>query len=82
MNSTKIPYVSKEDFLKDFWGKNDRVEVDADALKENLQTLEKQIKELEYLKVENTRLQAQVVYYRTNFMILQAKKPIYVNLKA
>ena len=82
MNSTKIPYVSKEDFLKDFWGKNDRVEVDADALKENLQTLEKQIKELEYLKVENTRLQAQVVYYRTNFMILQAKEPIYVNLKA
>ena len=82
MNSTKIPYVSKEDFLKDFWGKNERVEVDADALKENLQTLEKQIKELEYLKVENTRLQAQVVYYRTNFMILQAKEPIYVNLKA
>ena len=82
MNSVKIPYVSKEDFLKDFWGKNERVEVDADALKENLQTLEKQIKELEYLKVENTRLQAQVVYYRTNFMILQAKEPIYVNLKA
>ena len=82
MNSTKIPYVSKEDFLKDFWGKNERVEVDADALKENLQILEKQIKELEYLKVENTRLQAQVVYYRTNFMVLQAKEPIYVNLKA
>ena len=82
MNSQNVPHISKEDFLKDFWGKNDRVEVDADALKENLQTLEKQNKELEYLKVENTRLQAQVVYYRTNFMILQAKEPIYVNLKA
>ena len=81
MNSSKIPYISKEDFLKDFWGKNERVEVDAEALKELLQISEKQLKEIETLKADNTRLQAQVVYYRTNFMALQAKEPIYVNLK-
>ena len=82
MNSSKIPHISKEDFLKDFWGKNERVEVDAEALKELLQISEKQLKEIETIKADNTRLQAQVVYYRTNFMALQAKEPIYVNLKA
>ena len=82
MNSTKIPYISKEDFLKDFWGKNERVEVDAEALKELLQISEKQLKEIETIKTDNTRLQPQVVHYRTNFMALQAKEPIYVNLRA
>lgn len=81
MNSTKIPYISKEDFLKDFWGKNERVEVDAEALKELLQISEKQLKEIETIKADNTRLQTQVVHYRTNFMALQAKEPIYVNIR-
>lgn len=81
MNSPKVPYISKEDFLKDFWGKNERVEVDAELLKELLQNDEKQTKEIEKLKEDNKRLQAQVVHYRTNFMALQAKEPIYVNIK-
>lgn len=58
MNSPKVPYISKEDFLKDFWGKNERVEVDAELLKELLQNDEKQTKEIEKLKEDNKRLQA------------------------
>lgn len=81
MNSPKVPYISKEDFLKDFWGKNERVEVDAELLKELLQNDEKQLREIAELKADNKRLQAQVVHYRTNFMALQAKEPIYVNIK-
>lgn len=81
MSSSKVPHISKEDFLKDFWGKNERVEVDAEALKELLQISEKQLKELEAIKADNTRLQAQVVHYRTNFMALQAKEPMYVDLR-
>lgn len=81
MNSPKVPHISKEDFLKDFWGKNERVEVDAELLKELLQNDEKQLREIAELKADNKRLQAQVVHYRTNFMALQAKEPIYVNIK-
>ena len=81
MNSQNVPHISKEDFLKDFWGKNERVEVDAEALKELLQISEKHTKELEDLKADNKRLQAQVVHYRTNFMALQAKEPMYVDLR-
>lgn len=71
----------KDQFLKDFWGKTDQVKVDAEALKKDLQTIERQSKEIEALKTENTRLQAQVIHYRTNFMALQAKEPIYVDLR-
>ena len=73
--------LSKNKFLKDFWGSTDQVKVDAEALKEDLQTIEKQAKEIETLKADNKRLQAQVVYYQTNFMALQSKEPIYVNLR-
>ena len=71
---------NKDEFLKDFWGK-EKVKVDADALKENLQLIKKQKQEIESLKAENERLKSQVSYYRNNFIALQAKEPIYVNLR-
>ena len=70
----------KDDFLKDFWGK-EKVQVEADALKEDLQLIEKQKQEIASLKAKNERLKSQASYYRTQFMALQAKEPIYINLR-
>lgn len=72
--------LGKNEFLKDFWGK-EKVKVDADALKEDLQLIEKQKLEIARLNAENDKLKSQVSYYRNKFMALQAKEPIYVNLR-
>lgn len=74
--------LSKEEFLKDFWGKKDQVKVDAEALKESLQTIEKQKLEIKKLQEENKRLQSQVIHYRTGYITLQSQEPVYVNLRA
>ena len=71
--------MKKNDFLKDFWGK-EKVEVEADVLKENLQLIKRQEEEIKRLTIENNQLKAQVVYYRDKFMALDAKQPLFIDL--
>ena len=72
--------MKKNDFLKDFWGK-EKVEVEADVLKENLQLIKRQDEEIKLLTIENNQLKSQVVYYRDKFMALDAKQPLFIDLR-
>ena len=72
--------MKKNDFLKDFWGK-EKVEVEADVLKENLQLIKRQEEEIKRLTIENNQLKSQVVYYRDKFMALDAKQPLFIDLR-
>ena len=72
--------MKKNDFLKDFWGK-EKVEVEADVLKENLQLIKRQEEYIKRLTIENNQLKSQVVYYRDKFMALDAKQPLFIDLR-
>ena len=75
-----VVQISKDEFLKDFWSK-EKVEVEADALKEILQLNEKHEEENKSLKAEIERLKIQVSYYRDKFMALDAKQPFFIDLR-
>lgn len=71
--------IAKEHFMSDFWGKK-MVLVEADALKEQLQILEKYRIEAETLKAEKNRLKVTNQYLADNLQELRKDK-IFIDLR-
>ena len=69
------------DFMSEVWGKKDIVEVSAEALKEQMQVLEKYRNECIRLGKQNKELKEKVERLEYELFLREEKKP-YIDLRA